>query len=254
MATDGSGDDTLVVPKTAGRTLYERTLNVLMTGVAIIVPFAITVYVLGVALEFVRKAFEPFVGLLRWLGVIGFFEGIAFDQVGFLRLLVRMNVYSLVVGLLAELIALAVLIVVVFLVGSAGRNRFGEQIVSGVDRTIAAVPGVGTVYASFRRMGDVMIEGGTENFRDVKLIEWRDGVYVIGFVTDDTGPGAEGRVAGRDLVTVFVPLAPNPVTGGFLTYVARDRLVDVDMSLEDGIRNILTSGVAGEQNAGTGGL
>lgn len=253
MATDGPAGDPLEIPKSAGRTLYGRTLNVLMTGVAIIVPFVITVYVLGVALEFVRKAFEPFVGLLRWLGVIGFFEAIALDQVGFLRLLVQMNVYIPVMRFLAEFIALAVLVVVIFVVGTTGRNRFGEQIVDGLDRTIAAVPGVGTVYTSFRRMGNVMVEGGTENFKDVKLVEWRDGVYVIGFVTDDTGPDADRPVGSGDLVTVFVPLAPNPVTGGFLTYVARDRLVDVDMSLEEGIRNILTSGVAGEKESGTAG-
>ncbi|KPN30464.1 hypothetical protein SY89_01199 [Halolamina pelagica] len=46
------------------------------------------------------------------------------------------------------------------------------------------------------------------------------------------------------MVTLFVPMAPNPVTGGFLTYVPRERVFDIDMTIEDGVRSILTSGVA----------
>jgi uncharacterized membrane protein len=46
------------------------------------------------------------------------------------------------------------------------------------------------------------------------------------------------------MVTMFLPMAPNPVTGGFLTHVPRSRVHDVDMTVEEGIRSILTSGVA----------
>jgi uncharacterized membrane protein len=46
------------------------------------------------------------------------------------------------------------------------------------------------------------------------------------------------------MVSMFLPLAPNPVTGGLLTYVPESNVYDIDMTVEEGVRSILTSGVA----------
>jgi uncharacterized membrane protein len=110
---------------------------------------------------------------------------------------------------------------------------------------IASIPGLGTIYKSFRRMGDVMLGEDGENFQEVKLVEcFGDDVFVLGFKTSDSPPTIEDSANQGEMVSMFLPLAPNPVTGGFLTYVPKEDVHDVDMTVEEGVRSILTSGVA----------
>ena len=229
----------------AGRSLYNVSLDVVMTGIAIIVPLVVTVWVLSMALDFVTDALRPFIDLLRWLGVIGWFR-----NVEVIALLVDLDVYPYVVDVFTELVALLVLFGIVVVVGSIGHNRFGERVIGYVDLAISAIPGVGTVYKSFRRMGDVMLDEGAENFQEIKLVQCLDDdMYVIGFETSSSPETVEEATGHDEMVTLFLPLAPNPVTGGFLTHVPRDRVYDVDMTIEEGVRSILTSGVASGEGA-----
>jgi uncharacterized membrane protein len=236
----------LEAPKDAGQTAYEGLLDVLMTGLVIAVPFVVSVYVLELTLDFITSAFQPFVGVLELLGVIQFFERAAISQFLLDLQVFDMPVYGMIIGILEEIIALFVLLAVVFIIGSVGKSHYGEQVVDGMDEVISAIPGFGTVYESFRQMGDVVHEGGTESFREVKLIEWREGVHVLGFVTNSPPPSIDNVTGESEIVTVFVPFAPNPVTGGFLTYIERSKLEDVDMTLDEGIRSVISSGMAVE--------
>lgn len=244
MAEDWQSKDPSASAREAGKSIYEGALDVVMTGVAIIVPIVITVYLLQAALEFIVDALTPFIQLLQWLGLIQLFQ-----RVELINVLVNLDIYPVVVGFLTEIIALAILFGIVVLVGSIGRHRFGERAIGYVDLAIAAIPGVGTVYKSFRRMGDVMLDNEAENFQEIKLVQCLgDEMYVLGFETS-TSPDSVAEATGNDeMVTMFIPLAPNPVTGGFLTHVPRSRVKDIDMTIEEGVRSILTSGVAtGEQ-------
>jgi uncharacterized membrane protein len=224
----------------SSETISDGIVDVLMTGVAIIVPLIITLYLFQVALNFVSKALDPFIRLLGWMGVIERVESVAL-----ITFLIDVGVYPLVIDFLTELIAIAVLFGIVVLVGTVGRNRYGERVISTVDLAIASVPGVGTIYKSFRRMGDVMLDNEAENFQDVKLVEcFGQDIYVIGFETSPSPATVEESTGHDEMKTMFLPLAPNPVTGGLLTHVPRDQVYDVDMTIEEGVRSILTSGVA----------
>lgn len=246
MANAGSSGGSPASAREAGQSLYEGTLDVLLTGVAIIVPLIVTLYVLSVALEFITNALTPFIELLQWLGIIQWFESVALIQ-----LLIDLNIYSLVIDFLTELIAVAVLLGVVVLVGFIGHSHHGERVIGYVDLAITSIPGIGTVYKSFRRMGDVMLDNEAENFQEVKLVQCLDDeMYVLGFETSPS-PATVEEVTGHDeMVTLFIPLAPNPVTGGFLTHVPKSRVMDIDMTIEEGVRSILTSGVASGDDSG----
>jgi uncharacterized membrane protein len=248
MAMEDSSENSSGAARQAGRSLYDGTLNVLMTGIAIIIPLIITLYILTIALDFVSAALVPFIELLRWIGLIEWFR-----STDAILLLIDLNVYRYVIDFLTELIAIAVLLGIVVIVGSVGRHRYGEQAIGIVDLAIASIPGIGTVYKSFRRMGDVMLDNEAENFQEIKLVEcFGEDMYVIGFETSES-PNTISENTGHDeMITLFVPLAPNPVTGGFLTHVPRSQVYDIDMSIEEGVRSILTSGVAsGERADGT---
>lgn len=228
-----------------GTRLYDRLSDVLMTGVAIIVPLIVTLYLITIAVGFVRNALRPFIALLEYFGLIERFE-----DLGVVRLLIELDLYAFATSFLTELIALAILFGIVVLVGSVGHNRYGERIIDYVDLAITSIPGVGTVYRSFRRMGDVMLDSEAENFQDVKLVQALDDeMYVIGFETSAAPVTVEDATGHEEMITVFLPMAPNPVTGGFLAYVPRENVYDVDMSIEEGVKSILTSGVATGRNA-----
>lgn len=223
-----------------GETLYERALDVLMTGVAIIVPIVVTIYLIKTGIDFVVDALQPFIDLLQWAGIIQQLE-----RVELIVLLIELGIYSDVISFLTEIIALTILFGGIILIGIVGRNQYGERVIDFFDMLIATIPGIGTVYKSFRRMGDVMLDESSENFQDVKLVQClEDDMYAIGFKTADSPATVEESTGHDDMVTMFIPMAPNPVTGGFLTHVPREKVYDVDMTIEEGVRSIITSGIA----------
>lgn len=167
--------------------------------------------------------------------------------------LVTVGVYTNAVDFLTEITALVILVVLILAIGTAAHFRFGERIIDFSDSTIARLPGVGAVYKSFRRMGDVMLESDVENFRDVKLVEFpRDEVYVLGFETTRSPTSVQSAANVDGMTTLFLPLAPNPVMGGFLAHIPDENVHDVDMSVETAVSHVITSGIATDEPSGGG--
>lgn len=226
--------------KETGESVYTGIFNALFTGIAIAIPIIVTLYLLKVALNFINSALQPVVALLQWLGIIEQFRATPLIQ-----LLLDLGVYRYLVGLLTELITIVLLLGTVLALGALGRNRYGESIINYVDLAIASIPGIGTVYESFRRMSDVMLNDNAENFQEVKLVQClEEDAYLIGFKTSASPPTMEDATGHEEMVAMFLPLAPNPVTGGLLTYIPESDVYDIDMTIEEGVRSILTSGIA----------
>ena len=227
MSSEQSPDELATTAKETGQSVYAGMRETLLTGIAITVPLILTLYVFTLALDFVTSALTPFMELLQWLGVIERIE-----SVQLIVFLIDLGIYRLVVDFLTELIVIGVLFGVVFFLGTVGRNQYGERLISVFDLVIASIPGLGTIYKSFRRMGDVMLGEDGENFQEVKLVEcFGDDVFVLGFKTSDSPPTIEESANQGEMVSMFLPLAPNPVTGGFLTYVPKEDVRDVDMTV-----------------------
>ncbi|MFB6121453.1 MAG: DUF502 domain-containing protein [Halobacteriaceae archaeon] len=232
--------------RSASQSVYATTIDVLFTGVAVVVPLVITVYVLKAAYDFLVDTIDPFVRLVNYvlpsvgladLPLVGGLLVWLFDLPG--------------LSLVSQFASLLVMLGVIGFVGILARNRYGEHLIESFEGAVMAVPGIGSVYKSFRRMSDVMMESDASNFQDVKLVEfpYRD-VYVIGFVTNDTPPAVEEAAGEEEMQTLFLPLAPNPFMGGHLTNVPTDRILDVDMTVEEGVRTIITTGIATPQGDG----
>jgi len=196
-------------------TLYRRVRETMLTGVTVVVPLLITAYVVVALLDFVANMLVPLV------------EVVPVDSV------------AVVGGVTASVVA-----ALVFLTGTVANSPFGDRAIDGVDDAVGRVPGVGAVYRSFRRMGDAMLESDADNFRDVRLLEFpTDDSYTVAFVTADTPDGICEATGNDAMTTVFLPMAPNPVMGGFVVNVPEDRLQDVDMTVEEAFRTVVTSGV-----------
>ncbi|MDY6764394.1 MAG: DUF502 domain-containing protein [Halobacteria archaeon] len=239
--------DTFMEPtesaREAGRSIYQVGLDVILTGIVVIVPLVVTLYVLKAALGFIAGALRPFIQILRWAGLI---EGVKTN--GFVDLLITVGIYNNVVDFLTTIVAVFILIVVIVAVGLLARFQYGERVIDYFDLVMGTIPGIGSIYQSFRQMGEIMLETGVDNFRSVKLVEFPfDDVYVIGFETSRSSPSIMTAAGNEDMVTLFLPLAPNPVMGGFLAHIPRERVFDVDMTVEEAVQTIITSGIATEE-------
>ncbi|WP_135822846.1 DUF502 domain-containing protein [Halostella litorea] len=205
----------------AGRGWLRRAF---VTGTAITVPTIITLVLLGTVLDFVSRTISPVVAAVEFVPGTD-------------------NLPEVVL----ELVTVAVLLGVVLVVGVAAERRSGNSagLTREFDEFVAAIPGVGTVYTSVRKMSDVLLESDTESFQDVKLVEFpHDETYMLCFLTAHPPDAVRETVGESEMETLFLPLAPNPVMGGFLINVPSDRVHDVDMTVEEGVRAIVTSGVA----------
>jgi uncharacterized membrane protein len=123
--------------------------------------------------------------------------------------------------------------------GLAGRTlvRLGERLLS-------RMPVVRGVYGTLKQIFETVLAQKSRSFREVVLVEYpRRGVGAIGFVTGPTS-GEIQACSGEELVNVFVPTTPNP-TSGFLLFVPRSDLIHLDMSVEDGIKMVISGGIVG---------
>lgn len=207
----------------SARTIVRQAL---ITGTAIVVPFVVTVIVLSILLGYIRGALTTLVTAI----------GYVYPAAGTDR----------TVTIAIQIIAPILLFCYILLVGLfVNATVYGEKAVDLFDAVMSAIPGVGSVYDSFRQMGDIVLESEGQNFRDVKLVEFPDdGAYTLGFVTTETPETLAGPAGHDRMYTMFLPLAPNPVMGGHLVHLPADKVIDVDMTVEEGIQAVVTSGVA----------
>ena len=201
----------------------------LLAGSALAIPTVVTLFVVTFALNFLANVLTPIVNAVN----------VVFADTPPAWFIQFASILSLV-G-------------VVLVIGFVAESTSSERLANGFHAGMEAIPGAGTVYTSFRRMSDVLVESDTDSFQEVRLVEFpHEGAYSIAFVTAES-IGAIERAAGEsDMVTLFVPLAPNPVMGGFLTYVPRERTYDVNMTVEEAVSALVTSGVtAGDDETDT---
>jgi uncharacterized membrane protein len=138
-------------------------------------------------------------------------------------------------------LGLLMLIVLLFGVGWLAERTIGNQIFNWWHGLLDRVPIVSRLYGATRRIvGSVF--GGDEKkfFREVVLFEYPSpGQWTLGFVTGGAPAALDGRV--DDGVTIFLPTAPNPVTG-FLIIVPRQSVIRLPVTVEEGFTYILSAG------------
>jgi uncharacterized membrane protein len=185
------------------------------TGLLVLVPAMVTIYVLQ--------------GLLGWI------DNILGDLPGY------------VIGLRFPGLGIMTLFLFILLVGTISSNYFGNRVVRSWDEMMQKVPLVRGVYSTVKQVMETF--SVKHNFHGVALVEYpRKGCYSIGFVTGDI-EGATVGLAGK-YQTVFVPTTPNP-TAGFLLMLPEAEVGHLDMSVEEGMKFIISLGLVhfGEREA-----
>jgi len=132
-------------------------------------------------------------------------------------------------------------ILLVVLVGALASNVIGRQILGAFEQLFQRVPLASRIYVAIKQIGDSVIGSQKNLFQRVVLFEWpRPGIWSIGFVTaDHDGPLLAGT--GRQFCHVFLPTTPNP-TSGYLLLVPHEELIDLDITVEDGLKLVISGG------------
>lgn len=139
------------------------------------------------------------------------------------------------VELLLGVIALVIL-------GMLIRNFIGAKLVKWAESLLLSIPGVRSIYGAVKQIIDTVSVSNSSSFREVVLIEYpRKGIWAIAFVTGETR-GEVQRMEKSELVNIFLPTTPNP-TSGFLLFVAREDLKPLHMTVEQGIKLVISAGI-----------
>lgn len=138
---------------------------------------------------------------------------------------------------------------VVLLTGMVVTNFFGHRLVAAWEAVLARIPLVRSIYNSVKQVVETLLSSNAKSFRKVLLVEYpRPGIWTIAFETGETALEAK-RKTGYDLVTVYIPTTPNP-TSGFVVLLPRQDVVELEMSVDDALKLIISMGLVAPRDTG----
>jgi len=142
---------------------------------------------------------------------------------------------------LYRLIALVLFVVLTTWIGWVTRLMVGKRMVAIGENLIGRVPLLNKTYAFMKEISHTLLTSNRTMFQRVVLVQFpRPGLYSVGFVTSETEGEAQEKTK-ETVINVFVPTTPNP-TSGFLILVPREQLINLDMSVAEGMKLVISGG------------
>ena len=131
---------------------------------------------------------------------------------------------------------------ILLLTGMLAANLFGRRFVEIWERILNKIPLVRSIYSSIKQISNTIFDPSGKSFRKVVMLQYpKKGLWSIGFLTNDN-VGDEMSAVDDRLVAVFIPTTPNP-TSGFIIMTRNDEITELDMSVEEGFKFIISMGV-----------
>ena len=207
------------------RTVSRHLRQTLLTGLAVVLPVFITLWLLSALFRLVDGAVTPWVRKALALSRLplashpGLFETLA-----------------PVIGLLAT-------VLLIYLAGLLGTNLFGVRLLHAFDRLILRIPVVKAIYGGSRQLLEALSTTGRASFSQVVLAEYpRKGVYTVGFVTRESLRVISASMGQEPMAAVFLPTTPNP-TSGWIAILPREGLIPLSLTVEEGLKLVVSGGI-----------
>jgi uncharacterized membrane protein len=182
-----------------------KVRSLLIAGLIVTVPIAITVYIFVWLFNVIDRLFQPIIKAIFGYEIIG---------VGF-----------------------GIIVVLVMVIGSIATNMIGKRIIRWGESLLARVPVTKTIYVALKQVAQSFSDPGKSRFMHVVLIEFPiKGMKTIAFVTNEATDKK-----GRKFYNLFVPTALNP-TGGFVEIVREEDIKMTDLSIEEGLKLAVSAG------------
>jgi uncharacterized membrane protein len=186
-----------------------------VTGLLILVPLAITIWVLNLIISTMDQSLLLLPERWRPEAVVGFH----------------------IPGLGTILTLLFI-----FLTGLATRNFIGKRIVWAWEGLLTRIPVVRSIYSSVKQVSDTLFSSSGNAFRKALLVQYpRQGSWTIAFLTGVPGGDVRNHLHG-DYVSIYIPTTPNP-TSGFFLMVPRADTIELDMNVDEALKYIVSMGV-----------
>lgn len=203
----------------------------LITGFIFLLPAIGTIYILQLLFTLIDSFLGQLItSILKWLRIITVHEG----SIYFLGVYMPFTDRLLGIGFILTILIIAG-------IGTMSQRIKGRRTLDRVDHFFRRIPVANTIYTSI----DQIINAFTKeqaSFKKVVLVEYpRKGVYTLGFLTAET-KGEVQRRANEECINVFLPTTPNP-TSGWLVVVPKDDVTILDMTVEQGLKFIISGGV-----------
>ena len=133
-------------------------------------------------------------------------------------------------------------LVIVLLTGIFATNFFGAQLVQLWHEVLHRIPVVNSIYSSVKQISDTLFSSSGQAFRKALLVQWpHPGTWTIAFLTGTPGGDVVNHLP-PDCLSVYVPTTPNP-TGGYFVIVRRADVIELDMSVDQALKYIISMGV-----------
>jgi len=133
-------------------------------------------------------------------------------------------------------------ILVLLLTGVLTANIVGRKFLGGWESLLDRIPVARSIYSAAKNFTEIVFSDSGKAFKKVLLVEYpRKGIYTLTFQTASNLGEVQGRT-GIDVVCCFVPTTPNP-TSGFIIVVPRADVIELDMSVDEAAKLIMSLGV-----------
>ncbi|MGB1236178.1 MAG: DUF502 domain-containing protein [Planktomarina sp.] len=199
-----------------------------LTGLIIIAPIGLTIWLIisvvgwidGFVLPLVPDAYQPDRYIQRLLGRE---TDQQFDMRG---------------------VGVAVFLLFTMIVGWMGKGFLGRSFLRWAEGLVDRMPVVRSIYSGVKQIAETVFSQRDNSFEKACLIEYpRKGIWAVGFIST----AAKGEVAAistddNPMISVFVPTTPNP-TSGFLLFFPKNDIIELDMTVEDAAKLVISAGL-----------
>ena len=217
--------------------LISRLRTAFLTGLVVIAPVGLTVWLIwsvigwvdGFVLPFVPNTYQPEALINRWLDIPRFVNGEPNEDW---------------IGVNIRGVGVVVFLLFTIFVGWIARGVIGRAMIAWAESMVQQLPVVRSIYSGIKQISETVFAQSDRNFEKACLIQYpRKGIWAIGFIST-TAKGEVLEKAGNSgaLMSVFVPTTPNP-TSGFLLFFPKEDVIELDMSIEDAAKLVISAGL-----------
>ena len=197
--------------------LFQRLRSNFLTGLVLITPIILTIYLLWGVINFIDDKVVP------WLP----------------------NKYNPSTYLGKDIPGLGVMTFLVFttIVGMVTKGFFGRQLIKYWQSLVDRTPVFRSIYNALKQIAETVFTKSDQTFKSACLVEYpRRGIWVVAFVSTITKGEIKGKINKDEILTVFVPTTPNP-TSGFLLFIPKKDVIILKMSVENAAKLVISAGL-----------
>jgi uncharacterized membrane protein len=205
-----------------------RITRFLLTGLATLLPVVLTGYIIVAVYRFVDKNLGQWLARAIEASLKPFVADIAWTHP--------------VVRGAGNVVAVGVVLLASISVGALAGSLIGRRIIRVGEHLFLKVPFIRVIYPYVKQVTDFVLSEKKITFRKVVAVPYpRKEVYSLGFVTGH-GWRSINEASGEEMVQVFIPSSPTPVTG-YVVFVPRGEVIELPITVDEALRFSISAGV-----------